>query len=89
MKIKNGYKIRTIAGENIVIDYGKLNVSMTKVIALNDTSLFLWNKLIDRSFGVNDIVDTLLAEYEVERLQATEDAEKWILMMQKAELLDE
>ena len=41
MKIKHGYKIRNIAGENVIVAIGKLNVNLTKVISLNPTSVWL------------------------------------------------
>ncbi|MEG1555064.1 MAG: PqqD family protein [Rikenellaceae bacterium] len=89
MEIKRDYKVRTIAGQNIVISYGELNVSMTKVISLNDTSLYLWNKLFGKSFELEDVVSALLDEYEVEPSQASKDAANWISLLQKAGLLYE
>ncbi len=35
MKIKEGYKIRNIAGEHVIVSIGTLNVNLTKVVSLN------------------------------------------------------
>lgn len=49
MRIKEEYKVREMAGEHIVVMQGRYGVDMTKVIALNETSLWLWNRLQDVS----------------------------------------
>lgn len=41
MRIKEEYKVREMAGEHIVVMQGRYGVDMTKVIALNETSLWL------------------------------------------------
>ena len=75
MRIKEEYKVREMAGEHIVVMQGRYGVDMTKVIALNETSLWLWNRLQGREFGTDDVRDLLLGEYDVdaetaERIQA-------------------
>ena len=41
MKIRDEYKVREIAGEHVVIMQGRYGADMTKVISLNESSLFL------------------------------------------------
>ena len=43
MKIKEGYKIRNIAGEHVIVSIGTLNVNLTKVVSLNPSSVWLGN----------------------------------------------
>ena len=45
MKIKENYKVREIAGENLIVEQGKSQSDMTKVISLNNTALLLWKML--------------------------------------------
>ena len=59
MRIKEEYKVREMAGEHIVVMQGRYGVDMTKVIALNETSLWLWNRLQGREFGTDDVRDLL------------------------------
>lgn len=61
MRIKEEYKVREMAGEHIVVMQGRYGVDMTKVIALNETSLWLWNRLQGREFGTDDVRDLLSA----------------------------
>ena len=75
MRIKEEYKVREMAGEHIVVMQGRYGVDMTKVIALNETSLWLWNRLQGREFGTDDVRDLLLGEYDVDAETAERDAE--------------
>lgn len=52
MKIRQGYKVREIAGENVVIMQGKAGADMTRIITFNDSALLLWNELQGKDFGL-------------------------------------
>ena len=45
MKIKEGFELRSICGENIIIAHGKQNINFTKVISLNESAADVWNAL--------------------------------------------
>ena len=89
MRLKTEYKIRKIAGESVIVRMGAQNVKMTSIISLNSTSEWLWEQLQNEEFDADKVADMLTAEYEVEREVALVDAEKWIEMLQKAELISE
>ena len=88
MRIKQGYKVREIAGENVVIMQGQGGVDMTRVIALNDSSILLWNNLLDIDFSIDDVKRILLENYEVEEAIAAADAKAWVEKMQQAALIE-
>lgn len=89
MKIKNGFKIRNIAGESVIVSVGTLNVNLTKVISLNPTSVWLWEQLGDKEFDADTVADLLTDEYDIDRETALDDGRTWIDSLRKAELLDE
>lgn len=89
MKIKSGYKIRSIAGENVIVSIGTLNVNLTKVISLNDTSVWLWEQLSERDFDVDTVADLLTDNYDIDRETALNDSNAWIESLRKAGLLEE
>jgi hypothetical protein len=66
---------------------GTQNVKMTNIISLNSTSEWLWEQLQDEEFDAEKVADMLTAEYEVEREIARTDAERWIKMLQEADLI--
>ncbi|MBO4215645.1 MAG: PqqD family protein [Bacteroidaceae bacterium] len=81
MKIKKGFELRKICGENIVIAHGVENIDFTKIITLNESAAFIWQQVEGKEFTEADMVKMLLDEYEVEELQAQADvktlAESW------------
>lgn len=87
MKILPKYKVRQVANENIVMVQGSNPGDMTTVIALNDTSLYLWNELRGHYFEVDDIVRLLTDHYEVEDSQARTDAENWVSTLREHSII--
>ena len=78
MKFKEGYKVRSMAGENVVIMQGTAGSDMTRIISLNDSSLLLWNKLQDKEFEVADVANILVEEYGIDTNLASQDAKAWV-----------
>ena len=88
MKFKEGYKDRSIAGENVIIKQGRFGADMTRVISLNETSLFLWNELQGKEFEIEDVINTLTENYDVAREVAATDAERWIEKLNECDLVE-
>ena len=78
MKFKEGYKVRSMAGENVVIMQGTAGIDMTRIISLNDSSLLLWNELQGKEFEVADVAQILVETYEIDSETAERDAAAWI-----------
>lgn len=83
MKVKPGFKLRSICGEFIIVGEGLAQVNFNKMISLNESAAYLWKEVCEKeSFSVKDLSDLLLAEYEVEEEVAARDAaaiaDKWI-----------
>ena len=88
MRIKQGYKVRELAGENVVIMQGRSGADMTRVISLNNSSLLLWNNLLDVDFSADDVKRILLENYDVEEAVAAADAQAWVEKMQQSGLVE-
>jgi len=88
MKIKKGFEVRNICGENIIIAHGKENIDFTKVVTLNESAVLLWNKVVDAEFEEKDLVDVLLEEYEVEPSQAIADVKSLFASWKEAGLVE-
>lgn len=89
MRIKDGFKLRSLAGEFIVVGEGLSQVSFNKLISLNETAAYLWKELVDKEFNVDDMTRLLCGRYEVEEAVAAADAEKLVESWRNAGLLDE
>lgn len=83
MKINPRMKVRHVAGEDIVITQSDQAADMTKVIALNESALHLYNTLCEREFTLQDAIDALLEAYDVDSDTARRDAEAWVSEMRQ------
>ena len=63
MKIKEGFVLRTVAGENVVIPSGN-NMDLSVMMTLNDTGRFLWEQL-ETEKTQEQLLAAVLAEYDV------------------------
>lgn len=88
MRIRQECKVRSIAGENVVILQGSNGVDMTQIITLNDSALFLWNNLVGKDFLVEDVAGLLLQNFDVAEDVAMRDAQCWIDKMKECKLIE-
>ena len=76
MKIKDGFILRQICGEYVVVGEGLAQVNFNKMLSLNETAAFLWKEVQGKEFTKDTLVDLLLGHYEVERERAAADVDK-------------
>lgn len=88
MKIKNGFELRDVCGENVIIAHGVENIDFTKVITLNESAALIWKQVEGKDFTEDDMVKILLDEYEVEEPQAQADVKKLLESWLKAGLVE-
>lgn len=87
MKINPIFKVRKVAGENIILLQGKTNVDMTRVVAFNESALLMWDSLQGKDFTIDDAVAVLLDNYNVDEATARKDAERWVETIRENGLL--
>ena len=81
MKTKKGFRLRTICGEHIIAAEGIENIDFSRIISMNDSSAFLWEKVEGKEFTSDELVSLLTNEYEVDEMTARNDVniliDKW------------
>lgn len=75
MKLKEGFVLRQVAGEYVVIPSGD-ELDLNMMITLNETGSFLWERL-NRETTQQELVEALLAEYDVTEEQAAAHVAKF------------
>ena len=85
MKIKDGYILREIAGEYVVIPSGE-DLDLNLMITLNETGSFLWKKLTDGATE-EELVKALLAEYDVDEARAKNAVNAFIAKLRDQDFL--
>lgn len=73
MKISEKFKVREMAGEHVIIMPGRCGADMTRILALNDSSLYLWEALGGKDFTTGDAAALLLERYDVDEATAQRD----------------
>ena len=87
MKIKNGFVVRSIAGESVVVALGDASKKFNGIIKLNETGRLLWDRL---SVGceVEELVAAILAEYDVDRATAEADINRFVETLKGASIIE-
>ena len=68
MKLKDGFILRSVAGETVVVPTGD-DLDLNMMITLNETGKFLWEHL-EKGAEESELVAALLQEYEVDEQTA-------------------
>lgn len=88
MKIKEGFLVRQVGDNHVVVPVGAQAVDFRCIITLNEVGAFLWEKL-GADNTVAGLVEALLAEYDVTADVATADVERFVAALREKNLLDE
>ena len=76
MKIKKGFVLRQMCGENIVTAEGLEHITFNTLISLNATAAFLWEKVEGKEFTAEEMAQYLVEEYGIDMELALTDAGK-------------
>jgi hypothetical protein len=89
MKLKKGFVLRQVCGENVIIGEGLGAVDFGKLLALNETAVWLWNlaqKMDD--FNEEILAAKLCEEYEVDVDTARQDVMDIIAEWRKVDVIE-
>lgn len=74
MKLKNGFVLRQVCGENVIVGEGLDAINFGKMLALNETAAWLWQQAQAMGeFTIEALADKLCNEYEVTPDEARRD----------------
>ena len=87
MKIKEGFIIKKILDDILVFPVGENTIDCRYVFKLNETSEFLWNELSEEKTA-EELVKSLLSEFDVDCTTAKGDVERFIAELNKAGVIE-
>lgn len=61
MKIKEGFILREVAGDTVVLPSGDLNINA--MITLNESAAFMWKRM-EQETTIDELVKEVLANYD-------------------------
>ena len=76
MKIKEGFVLRQMCGENIVAGEGLQHINFNKLLSLNESAAYLWQELVGKEFTQEEMAERLIARYGIDKQLAMTDSEK-------------
>ena len=85
MKLKDGFILRTVAGETVVLPAAGVT-DFDMMITLNETGKFLWERL---AVGAEeaDLIKDLLAEYDVTEEVAAKSVAAFVARLKELDFL--
>lgn len=87
MKIKEGFMLRSVADNYVVVPVGKASLEFKGLINLNHVGAFIW-KCLETETTIEEVIEKVAKEYEIDNELATRDVTLFINKLQEAKLLD-
>ena len=86
MKIKEGFLLKKIAGDHIVVPVGENLVDFGSVVVLNETGVLLW-QCLQEDKDEQQLTAAILAEYEVAPEIAAADVKEFVGNLKEKDLV--
>ena len=89
MRVKEGFVLKKVCGESIIIPEGTSNIDFTKIISMNESSAYLWENIKDTDFSAETLAELLTREYDIDNDTALNDAKNILQHWLSAEIVEE
>lgn len=87
MKIKDGFMLREVASNNIVVPIGDAPVNFNGMMTLNSVGTFIWKQLMNDT-DKETILKAVLLEYDVDEETASKDIDTYINKLREKEIIE-
>lgn len=89
MRTKEGFMLRQLGSQYVVVALGKASEEFKGIIRLNQAGAFLWDRLSIQNETKETLVQAMLNQYEINQETAQSDVEEFMTALEKANLLKE
>ena len=86
MKINPDFTIQKVGAYYVAVPIGETSKHFHAMLRLNETGAFLWKLMAQKDCSEEELVEALLAEYEVEREIAARDVHALVEQMREKNL---
>lgn len=84
MRLKKGFELRDVCNEKVIVGEGLEAVNFGKLISLNDTAVWVWQKARELGdFTAEQLATELCGEYDVDYARALSDMQNLLLSWQE------
>ncbi len=88
MKIKEGFVLREVAGQTMVIAIGEISKTFKGMIKLNATAKDIW-LYIEKGLTIDEIINEMIEKYDVSKDIIEKDILKIIELMKVNHIIEE
>ena len=88
MKIKEGFVVRKLASQYVVVALVGEASKLNYLIKLNTLGVFLWNSL-SKDLSEEELVKLVLDKYDVEESVARKDVHDFVTVLRERSLINE
>ena len=89
MRVKNGFVLREVCGEQVSMGEGVGALDFGKLLCLNETASWLWQKATEMGdFTVESLADALCNEYDIDLEHAKADISAIVAEWQKVNVIE-
>lgn len=88
MKLKNGFILKNVASNYIVVPVEGELVDLKAMITLTETGAFLW-KLLEKGSDKEELTEKMLKEYDVDKKTAENDVNEFIKQLSENKMLED
>jgi hypothetical protein len=89
MKTKEGFVLRPLGREFILVAENVKEVNFNKMISLNESAAYLWSGVEGKDFDADTLTALLLDKYDVDEATARADSEAIIAKWLDAGIIEE
>ena len=89
MKLKKGYRLRSLGQEFILVAEGLEAVDFSRMISMNESAAFLWKEVEDKDFDAERLIALLTDSYDIDRETAQNDVAAVLESWSAAGLIEE
>ena len=86
MRVKEGFVLRNVCGEYIIVPTGKMTLQFNGLMTINEVGVDLWN-MLSNDVSIDDLVKGILDEYDIDEETAKKDIIEFIDYLNKYNVL--
>ena len=86
MQINKDFTIQKVGSSYVAVPVGETSKHFHGMVRLNETGAFLWKLMAEKDCSEEELVDALLAEYDVAREIAANDVHRIVEQLRESNI---
>lgn len=86
MKIKEGFMLREVAGQWVVVPLGERVVEFNGIMTLSESGAILW-KILEKDVSEKELTEAIIQKYDVDLKTAEQDVHEFVNVLQEQSLI--